>query len=150
MRACAFALSIVLLLSIAAPVMAANDERYSYITIQDITVQLENETAVIHVNYSVDEGTRFIFFLLGKQDLKTKLLKILNYEDAQMNRIDLTSADFTVPDAAFGYGNGIYWYPSHEFNVYVPTLTVKSPQAIRNFTTTNKFPGGMGYFASNP
>jgi hypothetical protein len=149
MRAYAFALTIVLLLSIAAPVLAANDERYSYITIQDITVQLENETAVIHVNYSVDEGTRFIFFLLGKQDLKTKLLKILNYEDAQMNRIDLTSADFTVHDAAFGYGNGIYWYPSHEFNVYVPSLIVKSPQATRNFSTTNIFPGGMGYFASN-
>jgi hypothetical protein len=66
-----------------------------------------------------------------------------------MNRIDLSSAEFTVNGAAFSYGNGIYWFPSHEFNVFVPTLTITSPQVTRNFTMTNKFPGGMGYFAVN-
>jgi hypothetical protein len=99
------------------------------------------------VNYSVDEGTRFIFFLLGKQDLKNKLLKILNYEDAKIERIDLSSADFTVYNASHSYGKGIYWYPSHEFNVVIPSLSVQSPQATRNFTNTKEFPGGMGFFA---
>ena len=103
---------------------------------------------IIHVNYKVDEGTRFIFFILGKQDLKNKLMKILNYEDAQMNRIDLSSADFTVEDAALSYGNGIFWYPSHDFNVVIPVLSVKTPQVTRNFTMTKEFPGGMGYFTT--
>jgi hypothetical protein len=95
----------------------------------------------------VDEGTRFIFFLLGKQDLKNKLLKILNYEDAKIQRIDLSSADFTVYNASYSYGKGIYWYPSHDFNVVIPSLTVQSPQTIRNFNNTKQFPGGMGFFA---
>jgi hypothetical protein len=73
-------------------------------------------------------------------------MKILNYENAQMNRIDLSSADFTVEDAAFSYGNGIFWYPSHEFNVVIPRLSVKTPQVTRNFTMTKKFSSGMGYF----
>ena len=78
MRAHALAMLVLLLLCYTAPALAADNDRYSYITVQDVQIRLDNGTAVIHVNYSVDEGTRFIFFLLGKQDLKNKLLKIMN------------------------------------------------------------------------
>ncbi len=149
MRTCTIALLFIILLCFIAPVLAANEERYGYIKVQDVTVRLDNGTAAIHVNYSVDEGTRFIFFLLGKQDLKNKLLKILNYDEAQMTRIDLSSADFIVDDAAFSYGNGIYWYPSHEFNVAIPNLTIQTPQVTRSFTMAKAFPAGMGFFATN-
>jgi len=148
MRAYAVVLLIFITMSMAVPVMAANEDRYSYITVQDVQIRLSNGSANIHVNYKVDEGTRFIFFILGKQDLKNKLVKILNYEGAQMNRIDLSSADFTVEDAALSYGNGIFWYPSHEFNIVIPLLSVKTPQATRNFTMTKEFPSGMGYFTT--
>jgi hypothetical protein len=131
---------------IIAPAIAANDERYGYITVDSVQIQLENDTALVDVHYSVDEGTRLIFFLLGKQDLKNKLLKILNYDDAQMRHIDLSEADFVVSGAAYSYGNGIYWYPSHQFNVVVPKLTVVTPQIVRNYSNTNLFPEGMGYF----
>jgi hypothetical protein len=148
MRACAIALVFIFLLCLVTPALAANEDRYGYIKVQDVTVQLDNGTAAIHVNYAVDEGTRFIFFLLGKQDLKKKLLKILNYEQAHVTRIDLSSADFIVEDAAFSYGNGIYWYPSHEFNVAIPNLTIQTPQVTRNFTQAKAFPAGMGFFAT--
>jgi hypothetical protein len=150
MRAHAIVLVIFLTISMAVPVMAANEDRYSYITVQDVRIRLDNGSAIIHVNYKVEENTRFIFFLLGKQDLKNKLMKILNYNDAQMKRIDLSSADFTVENAALSYGNGIYWYPSHTFNIAIPMLSVQSPQAVKNFTMTREFPGGMGYFATDP
>jgi hypothetical protein len=64
MRAQAIALFFVILLGIATPVMAADDVRYGYIKIQDVTVQLKNDTAVINVHYTFDEGTRIIFFFL--------------------------------------------------------------------------------------
>ena len=131
---------------IIAPAIAANDERYGYITVESVQIQLDNNTALVDVHYSVDEGTRLIFFLLGKQDLNNKLLKILNYDDAQMKHIDLSDAEFVVDEAAYSYGNGIYWYPSHQFNVVVPKLTVVSPQVVRNYTNTNLFPEGIGYF----
>ncbi len=149
MRAYAIVLLFIISLCIVTPALAANEDRYGYIKVEDVTVQLDNGTAVIHVNYAVDEGTRFIFFLLGKQDLKKKLLKILNYDDAQITRIDLSSADFIVDDAAFSYGNGIYWYPSHEFNVAIPNLTIQTPQVTRNFTMAKQFPAGMGFFATD-
>jgi len=147
MRAHALALLILFLVSCEAPALAANEDRYSYITVEEVHIKLDNGTAVIHVNYSVDDATRLFFFLLGKQDLKNKLLKILNYDDAKIERIDLSSADFTVCNASYSYGNGIYWYPSHDFNVVIPSLQVESPQASRNFSNTKQFPGGMGFFA---
>ncbi len=147
MRARAIAVLMLFLICCAAPILAAGEDRYSYITVEDVQIRLENGTAAIHVSYSVDDGTRIIFFLLGKQDLKNKLLRILNYDDAQIQRIDLSSADFTVNNASYSYGNGIYWYPSHDFNVVIPSLSVQSPQTSRNFTNTKQFPGGMGFFA---
>ena len=150
MRAEAIALFFVILLGIVTPVMAADDMRYGYIKIQDVTVQLKNDTAVINVNYTVDEGTRIIFFLLGKQDLKNKLNHILNYDSAQMRRINLSSAEFSVDGAAYSYGKGIYWYPTHTFNVVIPSLIICSPQITRTFSMTNVFPDGIGYFDNEP
>lgn len=147
MRACAVVLLLVIFSCIAAPALAASEDRYGYITVEEVQIELDNGTATIHVDYTVDEGTRFIFFLFGKQDLKNKLLKILNYDEAQMKRIDLTSADFVVDEAAYSYGKGVFYYPSHDFNIMIPRLSVRSPQAMRNFSQTNRFPGGMGFFA---
>jgi hypothetical protein len=132
----------------ATPALAANDERYGYITINTVQIRLVNDTALIHLTYNVDEGMRFIFFLLGYQDLKNKLVTILNYDDAQMEHLDLSQADFVVDQAAYSYGNGVYWFPSHQFNIVIPKLTVESPQVIRNFTNTDQFPYGIGYFGS--
>jgi hypothetical protein len=148
MRARAVAMLVLIVLICPAPALAAaDDDRYSYITVEDVLIRLDNGTAVIHVNYSVDESTRFIFFLLGKQDLRDKLLKILDYDDAKIQRIDLSSADFTVYNASHSYGKGIYWYPAHNFNVVIPSLTVQSPQTTRTFYNTTQFPEGMGFFA---
>jgi len=151
MRAGAIALLVVICtLAVVYPVMAANEDRYGYIKVEDVTIRLDNGTAAINVNYTVDEGTKFIFFLFGKQDLKNKLLKILNYNDAQMNHINLSSAEFTVDDASYSYGDGIFWYPTHEFNVAVPNLTIVTPQATREFANAKEFPSGIGYFAVTP
>ena len=152
MRRCAVALLCLVLagLFMVPAVTAANDERYGYITVESVQVQLQNDTALVDVHYSVDEGTRLIFFLLGKQDLKNKLLKILNYDDAEIRHLDLSSAEMVVQEASYSYGNGIYWYPSHQFNVVIPKLTVVSPQVVRNYTNTNVFPEGVGYFENRP
>jgi len=146
----AIVLFLLLLGGLVAPVLAVNDQRYSYITVEDITIQLDNGTAIVNVNYSVDEGTRFIFFLLGKQDLKNKLVTILNYDDAQVRRINLSNAEFVIPSAAHSYGSGIYWFPSHHFNVVIPRLSVQTPQITRTFIDTDQFPDGIGFFGDAP
>ncbi len=146
MRAIAVAFGILLLACCAMQVVAAEEERYSYITIENVTIQLEDNSAVINVDYSVDEGTRIIFFMLGKQDLKNKLFHIMNYPDASMRKVNLHSAELYVDNASYSYGKGIYWFPSHEFNIVIPTLKIVSPQDSKTYTMTSSFPDGIGYF----
>ena len=146
MRAVAVAVGLLLLMGCAATAMAAGEEKYGYINVQDVSIVLENDSATISLDYTVDEGTRIIFFMLGRQDLKNKLYEILNYPDAQLRRIDLESAEFFVTGASYSYGKGIYWYPAHEFNVVIPSLTVTSPQVTKTFAMTKRFPDGIGYF----
>lgn len=146
MKARAIALLCMIVISMAMPVLAANDERYSYITINDMTINLDKDQANIKVNYSIDTGTQLIVYLLGKQDLKNKLLKVLNYEDAIVKSVEMNSAEIQVNDISYDYGKGIYWFPEHEFNVLIPNLKVVSPQVTREYRNTKKFSDGMGFF----
>jgi hypothetical protein len=146
MRVSAIAVLFILLSGIAVPVLAANDERYSYITIEDMNIVLEKDHAIIRVNYTIDEGTQLIVYLLGKQDLRTKLLKVLNYEDATVRYVDMDSAEIVINGISYDYGRGLYWFPDHTFRVEVPVLKVTSPQVTREYFNTREFPDGIGYF----
>lgn len=146
MRGIAIAVLAVFLVSVATPVLAVNNEKYGYITIENVDISLEKGKANINVNYSLDEPTRVIVLLLGKQDLKNKMLKILNFDDATVKTIDMNSAELVVEDVSYNYGRGIYWFPDHQFNVMVPTLRITTPQLSREFTFTSEIPNGIGYF----
>jgi hypothetical protein len=146
MRVSAIAILVILVAGMAAPVLAANNERYSYITIQDMNIILKKDHAVIKVNYTIDQGTQLIVFLLGKQDLRNKLLKVLNYEDAVVRNIEMNNAEIEINSIAYDYGRGIYWFPDHRFNVVIPELRVSSPQVTREYFMTREFPDGIGYF----
>ncbi|MEN6610767.1 MAG: hypothetical protein ABFC24_07985 [Methanoregulaceae archaeon] len=146
MRKYATAVLFLLLISVAYPAMAADDNRYSYISVQSIDVNLTNTTANITVHYQLDGGATFILFFLGKNDLRQKLEKILNYEDPQVTSIDMDSASFTVENVSYRYGDGIYWFPRHEFGITSPMLVLQTPRLIREYSNTSEFPNGIGYF----
>ena len=146
MRVRAIAVLCLIIMCMAMPVLAANDERYSYIKINDMTINLEKDQANIKVNYTIDPGTQLIVYLLGKQDLKNKLVKVLNYEDATVKNVEMNSAEIQINDISYDYGKGIYWFPEHEFNVVIPNLRVVSPQVAREYRNTKKFSDGMGFF----
>jgi len=148
MRVYFIALTLLLITAVCGPVMAVGeDAKYSYITVRDVHIELNKNQALIHVNYVLDDGTQLIVLLLGKQDIKNKLLKILNYEDAKVSNIEMTHADLVLDGISYTYGRGIYWFPSHKFNVVIPDLKVSSPQVTREYKMTSEFPNGMGYFS---
>ena len=148
MRGRTAAVILLALVLLVTPVLAIPGDRYSYLTIKDVNISLDKGDALIRVNYSIDEGTRLIVVLLGTQDIKNKILKILNYDDAQVRSVDFEKAEVLVPDVAYDYGRGVYWFPDHMFNVVIPYLKVSSPQVTREYYVTNEFPTGMGYFSS--
>jgi len=149
MRGVAIAVTVVCILSFVLPVVAANEDKYGYITIQNVDITLEKGKANIDVQYSLDEPTRLIVLLLGKQDLKNRILKVLNYEEAEVVEIEMNRANLVVNDVSYNYGSRIYWFPAHQFNVFIPTLRITTPQISREFCSTNVIPNGIGYF-DNP
>ncbi|NTU99929.1 MAG: hypothetical protein HGA55_02250, partial [Methanoregulaceae archaeon] len=80
MKGCAIAVCLIILATAVIPASAANNDKYGYITIEEVNITLEGSKATIIVDYTLDEPTRVIVLLLGKQDLKNRLLTVLNYD----------------------------------------------------------------------
>ncbi|MDD5418448.1 MAG: hypothetical protein PHV57_01205 [Methanomicrobiaceae archaeon] len=137
---------LMLLGMLVSPAMADSGDRYSYVTVESITVELEGPDAVVTVNYSIDSSVQLLVLLVGKSDLQKKVLQIANFEDATVEEISTEQAVIKVKDAAYDYGDGIYWFPGHDFNVVVPSLTVKAGQSNQSLSKTRTFPNGIGYF----
>ena len=148
MKGLAIVMCLIFLAALAVPALAENTDKYGYITIQAVDITLDQGKANINVQYTLDEPTRVIVLLLGKQDLKNRLLTVLNYEDAEVKNLDLNSAELVVDDVSYSYGRGVYWFPSHTFNVLIPTLRITTPQVSREYAGVNEIPNGIGYFAT--
>ncbi len=146
MRYRAILILLLILGSLAMPVLADDDFRYSYITIDKIGVELVNEKMYIGVDYSLDTPIKVLIFLLGNNDLKTKLTKVVNYENATLTTVEMDHAQFVVEDEVIDYGDGALWLPEHQFNAVTPVLTVTTPQSITKYTYTDALPKGIGYF----
>ena len=147
MKRLAVGMVLLLVAALIAPAVAAGEERYSYITVKDVTVRLEKADAVVTMNYTIDDGIGFLVLLLGKSDLRQKALEVLNFNNATVQYLDLERIEVRVKDASNDYGQGSYWFPAHGFGVVVPSLTVISPQDVKHYENVNEFPDGLGYFA---
>jgi len=133
------------------PVAASEPEnRYSYITFETVDITLDGADAVVTVNYSIDTGVQVLVMLLGNHDLRTKILRSMNFEEAKIQYADLERAVLTVDNAAFDYGDGSFWFPRHSFMVTIPKLNIQTPQSTRQFSMIHQMEEGFGYFATRP
>jgi hypothetical protein len=133
------------------PVAASEPgNRYSYITFESVEIALDGADAVVTVHYSIDTGVQLLVMLLGNQDLRSKLLRSMNFEDATIQYADLNRAVIAVDDVSFDYGDGSYWFPRHSFMVTIPEVTIQTPHSVRQFGMIQEIEEGMGYFASRP
>ena len=146
MKQVAVGVVLMLVLALITPSMAADEGRYSYITVQDVTIRLEKADAVVSMNYTVDDSVGFLVLLLGKSDLEQKVLNILNFNNVSVQHLGLDHAEIRVDGVANDYGDGTYWFPEHRFGVAVPSLTIITPQSARHYENISEIPGGFGYF----
>jgi len=128
------------------PLSAADGNKFSYITFDEVEIQLDGSTASISVDYKVDDIVSLLVFLLGKGDLKNKIDYVLNFENAKFDDLSMDHASVVVEGASYDYLDGTFWFPTHQFNAEIPKLKVISPQTYRQFNSTKVFPQGMGYF----
>ncbi|MBR1369759.1 hypothetical protein RJ53_09850 [Methanocalculus chunghsingensis] len=129
------------------PVAASAESRYSYITFHSVDISLEESRAVVTVDYSVDSGVQILVLFLGNQDLKSKVDRVMNFDNAHVRTADLNRAVLVVDSASFDYGDGSYWFPQHEFLVTIPDITLRTPQMTRKYSMEAVIEEGIGYFA---
>ncbi len=131
---------------LAGGAAAAEANRYSYLTVQSVTINLSGTQATVTAEYAIDPAIRPLVAVFGRGDLLHKVRGVLGFNDARVVDLTLERAVLVVDGASMDYGEGSYWFPSHAFGVVVPSLTVSSPQDTRRFNQTETFPRGMGYF----
>jgi hypothetical protein len=145
-----FGILLLILAGLTTSVLAVNEYRYSYINIEKIGVELVNEKMYVGVDYTLDTPIKVLIYLLGNNDLKTKLSKVVNYENATLTTLEMDHARFEVDNAVIDYGDGAMWLPEHQFNAVTPLLTVTTPQSTTRYTNTDGLPKGIGFFQVTP
>jgi len=136
----------VLLLLLVGGAAADESNRYSYLSVDRVAINLSGTQATIVAEYRVDPGIAPLVAIFGRGDLHQKVRHVLGFEEGRIVALGMDRAELVVDRASMDYGEGSYWFPAHTFGVVVPTLTVSSPQNTRQFAQTDTFPRGMGYF----
>jgi len=139
-------LCLLMLLLLAGAAAAAETNRYSYLSVDRVSINLSGAEATVVADYHIDPAIRPLVAIFGRGDLHQKVRRVLGFEDARVVELSLDRAQVVVDKASMDYGEGSYWFPAHSFGVVVPSLTVSSPQDTRQFSQTDAFPRGMGYF----
>lgn len=133
--------------------VAAN--HYGYITVNSVGVDLtKGVDAEFTINYSIDPWIAFLVFLLGKQDLKNRLVKIINCpasgnaepQEITFQYVDNEKAIISISNVGMNYGDNTYWYPEHQFAVTIPELVFHAPRFDKSFNNTNLVQKGFGYY----
>jgi hypothetical protein len=135
-----------ILISILISPAYAGDNRYSYITFESVNMQLEEDRAVLEINYSVEDAIQFIVLLLGKADLKKKLYEVFPFENSKFESVDMDRAVLVMNSPALNNGDGSLWFPKKDIGAEIPEINIKTPRSTRRFTNTSEIPG-IGYFA---
>jgi hypothetical protein len=139
-------LLVFLLISTNQSSFAAEPESHGYLTITNVTIDLQPGYADVHVMYTLDDAFRFLILMFGENDVKTRLLDILNFQNATLIRMDYESADIIVYDIHPVYGDGLYWFPAHKFGTIIPNLTIRSNQSCQQLSDVSQIENGIVYY----
>jgi len=139
-------LLIFFLLSGAIHTLAAEPDTHGYIDIHNVTIILKPGYADVQVSYTLDDAFRFLILMFGENDVKARLLSMLNFENVTLERMDYDSADLRVYETKPVYGDGLYWFPAHQFETIIPNLTITSNQSSQHLQNVTKIPNGIVYY----
>ena len=139
-------LLVFLILTCISTIAVADPEAHGYIDIHNLTISLKPGYAEVHLTYTLDDAFRFLILMFGENDVKTRLLNMLEFDNATLERMDYESADLKIYDIKPVYGDGLYWFPAHQFGTVIPNLTIISNQSRQEFHNTTQIKNGIVYY----
>lgn len=139
------------------PVLANGENRYGYLYISSVEYTMKNMDADIVVRYQIEPWLSFLVYLFGKQDLKKRILGVLQYpeygyESTQSVTFSYVNSEYavlSVRNAALDNQDNSYWIRPHSFGCTIPTLTfIISGSDIKTFSNVKDMEKGIGFFRS--
>ncbi|MCQ2376405.1 MAG: hypothetical protein MJ006_00165 [Methanocorpusculum sp.] len=139
-----------------SPVMLNGENNYGYLHVNSVQVNLKNTDADFIVTYDIDPWIAFLVSVFGTEDLKKRVLGVLQYPDAGYTNqvitfqyLDVKRAVLHITNAALDNQDNSYWYRAHTFGCTIPNLYfLISDSDVRNFTNVKEMSRGIGYFKS--
>lgn len=137
------------------PILLTDDNHYGYLQVESVKFTMNNRDADVVVTYTIEPWLAFLVSFFGKDDLKTRVLGMLQYPESGYNQevtfkyIDTGSAVLHITNAALDNMDNSYWFRAHTFGCTIPQLTfVFSDSDIKRFTNVKEMSKGIGYFKS--
>jgi len=125
---------------------AEETESGGYLKINSIDITLKPGYADVSVNYALEDAFRFISLMFGENDLRKRLIDQLGFENVTIISMNYTDAKIRVFDIQPIYGDGLYWFPAHEFNSEIPEVTIRTNQTSEHYKKINKLENGIVYY----
>ncbi|MDO5846384.1 MAG: hypothetical protein Q4Q04_05620 [Methanocorpusculum sp.] len=130
---------------------------YGYLTVESVNFTLVNTDSEITVMYSVDPWISFLVYLFGKQDLKKRVLAVLNYPDEGYSNqavtfkyVDAEKAVLRITNTALDNQDNSYWFKAHSFGCTIPSLSfILSASDVKVFTNVQEMAKGIGFFKTS-
>lgn len=128
--------------------------KFGYLTVDSVDYQLIGTGADITLKYKVDSWIEFLVYVLGKENLKQRVMSIANYpddrsaKDVTFKHVDLNTAIISVKDIVMDNGDGSYWFYQHEFGTTIPKVTFRTQaETVKTYTNIKTMERGFGYFS---
>lgn len=133
------------------------DNRYGYLHVQSVEYTMNNMNAEIRITYTIEPWIAFLVYLFGKQDLKKRVIGVMQYpepgyeaiQDLTFTYIDSNHAILSLKNAALDNQDNSYWIRPHSFGCTIPLLTFAiSKNDIKTYMNVKDMEKGIGFFRS--
>ncbi|MDO5844641.1 MAG: hypothetical protein Q4Q53_05825 [Methanocorpusculum sp.] len=127
--------------------------KYGYLNINSMDFVLMGTSGEVTITYTIDSWIELLVFLFGKENMKERVLSVLNYPDSgrtqevKFRYIDSNKAILSVSNVVMDNTDGSYWFYQHEFGTTIPIITFHtSASDVKTYTNTKSMERGFGYF----
>jgi len=125
---------------------AAETESEGYLQIQSVTISLMPGYADVHVEYVLEDAFRVLALMFGENDIKTRLLQKLAFSNVTIQSMNYTAADLKVYDVQPVYGDGLYWFPAHNFGCEIPEVVISTNLTSERYENISTLENGVVYY----
>ncbi|MDD3574803.1 hypothetical protein [Methanospirillum sp.] len=125
---------------------AATTDSEGYLRIESVMISLMPGYAEVHTEYVLEDTFRVLAFMFGENDIRSRLLQKLAFSNVSVISMNYTAADLKVYDVQPVYGDGLYWFPAHNFGCVIPEVVISTNLSTERYENISALENGIVYY----